>query len=479
MVDTIYDHIDVQTILQTASVAPTDFGLAMVLIDDPQIPADVRIRRSTPSSYTTDYTSGTTPYSVATAYWSQTLRASELAFGRWVDTAIPAQFTCGTTVQTVATWAAISDGSFGIAVEGILAGAETQVPAIDFSSVTTFADVLAEINTELHAIATAAYADYDAAIDSLGRVYFYNPDDPGASSASVTISAGSTGTDIYVATLLNAANGSANAGLDAETPVAAINAISAIDDDWYCLMERGATTAEQVSISTDIAAKRKTFVCWVSDTDAKNPAIDTDAGKQIFDLSHTRTYLVYSEETTEHPDAVITGRHLPAVEGTVGWAWNALTGVTASGDTVSLTASDKDALGDKGYNWVESVQGITYTPTGLTADGNEMRHIIGRDWFNDRITVQIFNAQIQNNSLGFNYETFGIIEGIIRSAGTEAITRGFAVNTEARPFTVTMPDPDDYDATTRATHVLTMNEIFKLYLDAAVYDIAITGTWSF
>lgn len=480
MVDTIYDHIDVQTILQTASVEPTDFGLAMLLIDDPQIPADVRIRLTTKSAYSSEYTAGTTPYAFANVFWKQALNAQELAFGRWVSSAISAQFTCGTSNTTYTDYTSITDGEYTIAVEGINAGAATDITGNDFTGDASFDDVIATLNSTLHAADGGSYVDYDWALDSLGRLYVENPDDPGASSASVTLGTvtPTVGTDISGSGYLNITGGSANAGLDAETPVAAINEISAVNDDWYLLCERGCSDDEQVSVSTDLNGKRKTMALWVSDTDGKNPQVTTDVGYQVSALNHTRTYLIYSEQTSEYPDAAIVGRHIPATEGTVSWAWNTLSEVTASGNTASLSATDKSALKDKGYNYIESVQNNVSTPTGITADGNEMRHIIGRDWFNDYITVRIYNAQLNNTSLGFNTRTFGIIEGIIRAAGLEAVNRGFAVNTQERPFTINMPDPDDYDATTRATHELQLDDIFILYLDSAVYDIAITGTWT-
>jgi len=479
LVDTIYDHIDVQTILETASVAPVDHGLSMLLIDDPQIPADVRRRLTTKSAYASEYTAETTPRTFAAAYFGQKRVPANLMFGRWVSAAIAAQYTCGVSVVTPATYAAISDGEFAIAVTGILAGAATDVSGIDFSSVVTFADVLAEINTELHTVATNAYADYDAAIDSMGRVYFYNPDDPGAASETIVISAVSptVGTDLTVATLLNSVGGQGNAGLDAETPVAAVDAISAVDDDWYMLMERDCSSAEQLTVAADIEGKRKKAVLVVSDTDAKVSSNET-LGKQCYDLGYLNTMVVYHEDTALHNDAAIVGTNLPALEGSIDWAWQNLASTGASAASPGLSATDKSELEANNYTYFEAVKGNAFAPKALVSGGEEMRIMIGRDWFNDGITVGIFNAHLTNDYFAFDYETFNILQGIIQNFGDEAIRRGIGVNTAERPFTITMPDPDDISSTVRASHSLTLDNVFTLYLNSSVYDIAITGVWT-
>jgi hypothetical protein len=66
----------------------------------------------------------------------------------------------------------------------------------------------------------------------------------------------------------------------------------------------------------------------------------------------------------------------------------------------------------------------------------------------------------------------------IREVGAEAIARGILLDTAEFPWTVTIPDADDFTAAERATHTMTITDAFTGYLNSAVNDYVIVGTWS-
>jgi hypothetical protein len=104
--------------------------------------------------------------------------------------------------------------------------------------------------------------------------------------------------------------------------------------------------------------------------------------------------------------------------------------------------------------------------------------MLGRDWFVARNREDIFTYQIQTNLAAFDNITLTAVEEIIRKHGNEAIDRRIIVNTPERPFTVTLPDADSFDQATRATHELVVLDAFQGYLNVAIHDYRIVGTWT-
>jgi hypothetical protein len=78
----------------------------------------------------------------------------------------------------------------------------------------------------------------------------------------------------------------------------------------------------------------------------------------------------------------------------------------------------------------------------------------------------------------FDNPTLTKVENRIRAAGAEAIARGILLDTEEFPWTVTIPDADSFSSADRATHTMTITDAFLGYLNSAVNDYGISGTWS-
>lgn len=471
--DTVFDHIDVQTIIQDSFAQPTDLSIGLCLVDDEQIPVDVRTRSIASSEFLTALTG--TPLAWATTYFGQSKRPRTLKFGRWVSAAIAAYFVGEELTVDPATVELISDGSFKIAVEGINAGAATEVASIDFDGDEDYGDIIATLNAAL--VASTDYADYAFELDALGKLKIQYAADTGASSAAVVITAGATGTDLTTAALLNLVDGTAVDGMDAETLLAAMQAVEAIDPDWYIIGTVGGSTVQKVALSAAINAMRKMAILVESSTDAYGAATETDLGFQVAALAHGRTVTMYDETASEYPDAALMGTMLPRREGVEDWAWQRLRNVTASSAS-GLTPAQKAVLKTKKYAWLETVAGITYCPSVFVSSGTEARIVRGADWFNVGITTDIFNAHINSELFAFDAQTIGIIVGIVTRYCTEAIARRIGVDTAARPLVINAPDPDDYTATERASHEMTMVNLFTLHLNSAVHDIVIDGTWT-
>lgn len=470
--DNLSEHLRVVVLLLTAVLASVDHGLCMLLIDDEQIPVDQRYRITTKAGYRTDLTAGTEPYLFATDFWSQQRSATRLMFGRWASADTAGFYVGGVPSTDIAGFQALEDtAGFRIAVVGIAAGAATPVIGMDFELCENIDDVLEEINSILHTVGTAAYANYDAQIDSLGRIFISDPADVGADSKQVTISAPATGVDMTLATYLNFVGGSWVDGLDAETPLEALNAVSEKNNEWFCLCERGCADNDRVTLAANVQTMNKIAVFW-EDTYANCNNIDstTQAFARIHNLGYGKSILIYDPGTLCNcPDAVIVGAYISAVEGKVDWANWQLAGATSS----NLGSTVKGVLDAQKIIYFETNGGITYNPYGMSANGNEIRWVVGAAWLLDAIQGALFSAKIAAEAWGFDIPTFGTIDSIARLYCGEAVTRGFCVNTVARPMVIDVPDPDSFDQATRASHTANLGRIAQVPLNSAIYDMDI------
>ncbi len=457
----IRDHVDFQALLQTAVVPRQSFGIQLFLVDDDQIPIDARYVYVTPTSWSDDLDSGTIPYGYSNVFFGQALKADKLMLGRWAKAATNPLFVCGSGYEKDYTvWKAETAGSYAVTD-----GTNTDdITGMDFSSITALDQIIAILDAGLAAVVTPTVTGLNTftfEFDTLGRLVLRSSQS-GAAAASISIVPAGSGSDIS-APLMDATNGSSVAGLDAEEPTDALDAISAIDDSYYNIHIRGESEAQQEALAAYVEAKEKLLDLFITDADAKDPASTTDVPYKLKALTTTRTLCIYSEKTDEYPDAAAAGRFLPAEEGTTQFEWQALSLVTDSGDPVPLNETARQALIAKNCSAIETVGGITYLYNGLTSGGIEKRIMLGRDWFVARNREDIFTFQIQTPLAAFDNPTLTAIEGIIQENGNEAIERGILVDTTDRPFTVTLPDADDID---------------QAYLNVAIHDYKIVGTWT-
>jgi len=477
----IQDFVNVQVLLKTGSIPPQGFGLELFLVDDPQIPVDVRFKYVDSDSYSDEFSSGSTPYDFAQVFFGQALKADELMIGRWIESASHPFFIWGPNYYSdYLLWKAVSDGSFSVLDNATPSPNEVQLTAIDFTAVTSFDDVLTVLNTELSLLVTPAITGLDGAefkIDGAGRVVLEMPT-IGASAAKIFIGeiSPAVGTDLSVF-FMDAEYGTSIEGFDAEDPQDALDAISDIDDSFYNVAMRGGTDEQKLDLASYIETKEKLLDLVTFDADTKDPLVTDDLASELKALTLKRTMIIYTEHTDQYPDAAIAGRILPTKEGTVNWAWKLVSLVTKSGLTLPLTIGERNALDDKNCNYFIDIKGNVTMYDGITSGNEEKRIMLGRDWFVARIRESIYTDMINDDLHAFDNETLTRVEQRIWEWADEAIDRRILVNTVDRPFTVTLPDADDIPPSERATHKLTVTDAFRGFLNSAINDYELIGTW--
>lgn len=485
---TLEDRVNVQAILETAVAVPASLRKAVYFIDATEIPLDLRYIEVTKSDYASTFDSTGFPYAFANIHFAQKRVPASLQVARWAQAASNPYWVAGSGYETtVATWAAISDGSIRVALADTPATYD-DVTGIDLTSVTSLDNLLTALNAELAAFTPVNITGLDSAVFSFdinNRLVLTMPG-TGASAVSVTILDGSAGTPLY--TLLDGDNGATTDGIDAESIADAVDALRAVDDTGifytakFTTASAGARATEILSLAGKTEALNKFAVITADDTDIKNSAITTDIFSQLDTLAYKRTLGIYFENISDRPkiipEAAVLGAVIPAQEGSVSFHHEDLTGVGTSGYSAPLSKAQSDVVESKGGNVIETVAGFTYMHEDLTFGGVELRIMVGRDWFLNTIASGVFTYQMNAQLNAFDQETVDAVAAVVTDAGTEAIRRRILVNTAERPFTVNPPDADDFTQAQRASHIMELTDFFQGYLNSSVTDYIITGTWT-
>jgi hypothetical protein len=474
----IVDHIDFQTILQTAVAPRKTFGVQILLVDDDQIPIDQRIRFVSPTSWSDELDSGTVPYAYSNVFFGQAVKPDLLMLGRWLSAASNPLWIAGPAWEMDPTvWAAVTDAEFAVTD-----GTNTDdIGPVTLAGSTTVAQALGLLNAALAAVAVPTVVGlntFEFQIDATGRLILRSSQ-TGAAAPTIEVVDHTAPTGTQIADLLmDASNGSQVAGFDAELPEEALQDISArFDDSYYNIHIRGATDEQEEALAVYVEGQEKLMDVVTSDPNAISPASVDDLPYNMQQLNITRTLCIYTEHTDEYPDAAAAGRFLPMKEGTFQFEWQNLALISDSGLTAPLSDGARKALKDKNCSHIERIGPVTMLYNGVTSAGIEKRLMLGRDWFVARNREDIFTYQVNKPLVAFDNQSLTDIEGIIRKNGNEAIARRIIVDTPERPFTVTLPDADDIDAAQRATHELVVFDAFTGYLNLAIHDYKIVGTW--
>ena len=471
--------------LQT-SIAPQASFTQLFLVDHSDVPPDRRYIDTARASYSDDLTADANPYKFAQAFWSQKRTAQTLRIGRWISAATTPYFVCGTYETDYTVWASVTDGTFTVR-DNAGTPNEDDLTGLNFSTATSFADVITILNTALAAIAVPNITGLDNAlfsIDNVGRLILtHDPTITGASAATLTIVSEGTGTDLTTSTYMDVSNGTTVSGYDAEEPTAALTAISAINDEYYDVCIRGESAAQAQALATYIEARNKQLTLMITDANAKNPASTSDVPYILSQLGYNRTMCIYTEHTITDTggwaDAAIQGCVLPATEGTTSWSNEVVSGVFESGayagSPIALTTTEINALEGKNCCWIATVGNDTFMTPGLTVGGEEKRIMLGVDWLTSVLQSDYLTYMLNTPLPAFDDATLVAFENMLRARLNESVGRGIIVDTDARPVSISFPAADDFTAAQRASHTMTLSDVFSAYLNSVVNQVILTG----
>ena len=471
----VSDIFDVSIGLSSTPAANAGFSVPLLLVDTTDVPVDRRYIITDRSSYSTDLKADSDAEEWATILWGQNYNPSEAYIGRWVSSATPAHYICGSPGTTIATWAAVTAGDFGLTIGGV---PTVLVTTGTMAAVTSLADVAAIIQTAVQAEA-GDYAACTVTVDALDRIVLSNSTTGSTSDAiGFTAPTGGAGTDISAANYLNISSGAfAVAGLDAEDPDDTMAAILALDNTPFIIDVRGASIAQEVDLATACVTYKKMCELRNTDADSKDSSATTDVPYQLSQLTNKNTHICYTEHTTQQPDAAVIGEiYARGEEGKHSEALNGLTSVYESGlhgdatTVIPLTSTERTALEDKGCDYLVNPAGTVHLRHGLTTGGVEVRHRVGLYWAEARISEGGYAFLLANNVVTFSDPDIAAIGGIANQYLQTLVQRKCIED----GYTLNLPSAADITATIKATHTLTLADMAALVAQYAVNDVVMT-----
>jgi hypothetical protein len=354
---------------------------------------------------------------VEDAGWDTATRFSNLkAIAEWVETktrifghgtadegcinitrAASAGYHIGGTAGTVAAFAVIADGSFGIEIDG---AAVAQITALDFTAgpVTSLAEIATVIDTALTG-ATCAVVGTRLQITSETLDI----------DSAIEITAAAAGTDISIATLFNIAGGTIVLGYDAGTTPGT--------DDLFTKF--GAL------------GLRRTFLTY---------------NKQEQDGQHT------AEADVEWIAIAQMAEAFPFDAASQTWAFKALAGVTVTNITESIMAFVFDPKGatPRSGNVYGRLKGKNYTWKGRMVDGTPVDVVRGEDWQNDLIQTKIWGlvTRTADGARKVPATNPGIAEA--ENQLRAALTEGSVWFLDGATIVIEVPDIEDIPVSARA-----------------------------
>lgn len=371
--------IDVEIRKDTPRVSAAGFGILLMITNSVLLSITRRVRRFTTAESVTDFFGVASEESkAADAFFYQDPflenHPEEIQFGRFADADAAALIECGDSPETdFEVWKLISDGEFAVTIDGGL----VELTGLDFTSVTSLADVASVIDTAL-----AANGDCYHLINRFN----INSGTTGAASTITLLStvAVPAGTDIsgedyldgdVLAGPTNLGGSVLSQGQVAEEFSAAITAIENINADWYAMGAllgfRDTDAAEDMA--DEIESRRKMFLIATNDANTIVLGSTSTFAYYLKNANYKRSATIYHDNSTLYPDVSWMGQQLPKDIGSTNWAYKTLAGIAEGAKvdipTVNLSESQKDAAMDVNANVYTETLAADFTYFGTMGGG--------------------------------------------------------------------------------------------------------------
>ena len=267
-----------------------------------------------------------------------------------------------------------------------------------------------------------------------------------------------------------------------ETIAETMAAIQKYDNDWYGWVLASRNSADILAAANWTESVRKLFGTAIAEAGAYNPESTTDTGYQLYNNNFYRTFWFYHKDAaTDYPEAAVMARCFAILPGGETWANKKLAGVT----TDPLTETQYIAITKKNGNTFERFRNISITQNGKVAAGEWIDVIRFRDWLQEEITVNVFNALVNSDKIPYTDEGIAIIEAQIRQALELGTRRGGIApveydedGNENYGYTISVPLSSSISANQKATRVL-QDVSFTARLAGAIHVVEITGSLTY
>ncbi len=387
-----------------------------------------------------DFASTTEAYKAAQTYFSQNPRPTSLYIGRRFIVAQSALLQGGADeTELIATWNAISDGSFTVSIDGD----EQDITGLDFSLAADLDAVAAIIETAVQAIATGGYTA--ATFVHNATQFVATSGTTGATSTVSFLTPQGAGTDI--SSLLKMAQGESTKidGIAAETSVAdALDRMQAASDDWYALSFTKETRDSQdvKDAAAWAEARVKQFYTATNNLDTFDTAVETDIAWFLNDKNYTRTFTVFSNYPAEYPEVSAFARaatvDFASSNSTLTLKFKQAPGITPE----KLNSAQLAAVTAKGANVFATVGGFDMILEGVMAKGigTWQDTVHGVDWLQNAIENNVFTfLATRATKVPFTDEGVALIEQQVINGLEEGVRNGLIARNATDSNGVFMP----------------------------------------
>jgi hypothetical protein len=417
----------------TRQVPLQSFGIPLILGPSNRIGVNVRkIYTDLAGMITDGFLTSDPEYIHASALLSQSVKVEKFLVGK-LTTAVAQISTISVTsvVNSFAYVATINGTACTFTSDGTATGAEIQ------------AGLIAAINASAQASVVTASAG-------------------GGTDVVVTSDEAGLGFSITVGTNLSVVTGTANNGVAND-----IAAVSAVDDQWYCLLITSKASADIRQAAVYIETVQKIFACASSDANILTSST-TDIASQLKAKNYVRTFLIYSATPSAGPDAAWVGRVLPTGVGAASWKFKTLVGIVAD----NLTSTQIANAQGKNCNVYVTVGGLDITTEGVVASGEYIDVTRILDWLPSTMEAAVYSILINSDKLPYTNKGIAGVENAVRKTLQEGIDNGSLASNPAP--VVSVPDILDVSSADKASR--TLNGVaFTATLAGAIHKVTING----
>jgi len=435
--------VDVEIKKDTPSVSAASFGIPILISNSNVITTAQRVKRfTTLAGVETLFPNTTEEWKAADAYFSQDPfnenQPEELLIGRYVDAPIAAVLEAGETPLTVlATWQAITDGEFGITIDGGL----VDVTGLNFSTATSLDDVASIISAGT-AGASVAYV--------INR-FVFTSDTTGVASTLTLLQtvAVPAGTDIsgtgfldgdVIKSPTNPGGSLLSQGQIAETAADMLTAVKNVNNAWYALGLIKALRDIQFTedLSDALESNRNIMITVTNDPNTLVLGSAASLAAKLKAKNYKRTSLVYHDNSNVYPDWSWMGQQLPKDVGSTNWSYKTLAGIAEGAsqniEASSITQTQIDAAEDVNANVYTTTLGASFiyfgTMTGgknIDKEGEFIDIIINIDFLQARVEEGLMSLLLEKDIIPFTdggitivdtrlknlLQTYGVVQGIL------------------------------------------------------------------
>jgi len=380
-------HVSVN--LTPAGASTQDISTLLILGSSTVIDTFERIRTySDIAAIASDFGTSAPEYAAAVLWFQQVPQPSQLSIGRWVNAAASGGLRCAPLAsadQAIASWQAITTGSFKVAVNG---AAAADITGLNFSAAANLNAVAAIIDTALAGgtvVWNATYARFEFSCTATG-----------ATSAISFLQAAATGVDISnkLAGRSTSSGAYVFQGQAAETALAATTLYELnYGQHWYALTILAAVDADHLAVAPFIEATNTKHIYGITTQEAGVlvPSDTTNIAYLMKQLAYLRTFTQFSSSNAY---AVVS-------------ALARLLTVDYNGNSTTITLMYKqepgivaEALNSIQVNALESFNANVFTQydndtaileRGAMASGVFADIVTGTDWLALNIQTNIYN----------------------------------------------------------------------------------------